>query len=121
MSANAVPFLLLDVKRAIDFVGDEAGVHIMMPMLAASLSSDVPEILRLLQAGDVKAANRLLHPLKGFVPVFCVDAVIDQVTAVEVLSKSAAASEVLPRFAEILPTLERLQAELHAYMQSRGL
>lgn len=118
---SAVPARLLDMKRALDFVGDEDSAHAMMPLLATSLGHDVPEILRLLQAGDVHAANGLLHPLKGIVPVFCVDAVIDRVTAVEVLSKTASADEVLPRFTEIQPLLERLRAEIDEYMRERGL
>ncbi len=86
----------------------------MMPMLLVTLRTDVPEILRLLKAGDVKAANKLLHPLKGFVPVFCIDPVVDSVTTVEIFSKTAAANEVLPRFEAILPLLERLRGEVEA-------
>lgn len=112
---------LLDLGRALDFVGDEDGVHAMIPMFQAALGSDVPEILRLLQAGDVQAANQLLHPLKGFVPVFCVDALIDRVTEVEVLSKTATAAQVLPRFTAIVPLLTQLHAEVSDYMRSRGL
>lgn len=111
---TALPPRLLDMKRAIDFIGDEDGVAAMMPMLLQSLRNDVPEILRLLQGGDVTAANKLLHPLKGFVPVFCIDPVIDGVTAVEVFSKTASAAEVLPRFQELLPVLERLRGEVEA-------
>lgn len=113
-SANnpTLPRRLLDMKRAVEFIGDEAAVAAMMPLLLSTLRDDVPEILRLLQTGDVVAANQLLHPLKGFVPVFCIDQVIDQVTAVEVFSKTAPAADVLPKFEQLLPLLERLRREV---------
>ncbi|MEN9781057.1 MAG: hypothetical protein RL014_2205 [Pseudomonadota bacterium] len=112
--SSTPPDYLLDMKRALEFVGDEEGVYAMMPMLLDSLRNDVPSILNLLKAGDAKAANKLLHPLKGFVPVFCVDYVVDRVTEVEVLSKTAAATEVLPRYVAVMPLLERLRVEVEA-------
>lgn len=114
---RAAPRRLLDMQRAKDFLGDETSVAAMMPMLLESLHTDVPAILARLQAGDVTGANQLLHPLKGFVPVFCVDYVIDRVTEVEVFSKTASAAEVLPRYEALMPLLERLRDEIGTRLQ----
>lgn len=108
---------VLDVSRALAFVGNEAGVMNMLPLLASSLDHDVPEITRLLDAGDVSGANRLLHPLKGFVPIFCVDSMVDKVTQVEQISKTGSAPEVQAAVTAIRPALAQLADEIRSFMQ----
>jgi HPt (histidine-containing phosphotransfer) domain-containing protein len=110
------PFL--DVARARAFIGDEDGVLDMMRMLRDSLESDVPKIGALLAQGDIAGAHQLLHPLKGFLPVFCTDELIDHVTTVEVLSKSSSSETVRAAYDAIAPELERLKLEVQSHLDT---
>ena len=114
--AAAEPVPYLSIARAMDFIGDEARVTEMLGMLLAALDSDVPQIWEKLEAGDVLAANRLLHPLKGFIPVFCTDKLVDHVAVVEMLSKDCTADQVKVAFTTVAPELARLQVELRDYL-----
>jgi hypothetical protein len=114
----AVPFL--DVARAMAFIGDEDGVMDMMRMLRDSLETDIPRIGGLLEQGDIAGAHVLLHPLKGFLPVFCTDKLIDHVTTLEVLSKNSPADIVSAAYGVVAPELERLKREVQAHLDTCG-
>jgi HPt (histidine-containing phosphotransfer) domain-containing protein len=88
----------------------------MLDMLQASLDRDVPLIAQLLAQQDVGAANRLLHSLKGFIPIFCVDALCDHVAQVEQMSKTLGSAEVGSAYALLAPKLQQLQAEIDQYL-----
>lgn len=109
-------FTYLDVDRALEQVGEIAVLHEMLDMLQASLDRDLPQIPALLAKGDVRSANRLLHALKGFIPIFCVESLCEQVAAVESLSKSGSAGDVAAAYAPLEPKLQQLQAEIDAHM-----
>ena len=113
MNDNAT---LLDLPRAREMLRNEEDVRHMLGMLASTLGSEIRQIASLHDAGNVKGANAILHPLKGFLPVFCVDALTQEVIAVEKLSKTATAEEVKPRFAQLRPRLEQLDAEVKAWL-----
>lgn len=115
-SQNGQGFTFLDVERALEQVGDLAALHEMLDMLQDSLERDIPKISELLAEGNVKSANRLLHALKGFIPIFCVDALCDHVTRVEVLSKTAPTEEVAPLYAALRADLELLQTDIDHYL-----
>ncbi|QDL54579.1 Hpt domain-containing protein [Rhodoferax aquaticus] len=115
-SQNGQGFTFLDVERALDQVGDVAALHEMLDMLQDSLERDVPKIAALLAEGNVKSANRLLHALKGFIPIFCIDALCDHVTRVETFSKTASAEDVTPLYAVLRNDLEKLQSDIDHYM-----
>jgi HPt (histidine-containing phosphotransfer) domain-containing protein len=106
----------LDIERALGQIGDVSALHEMLDMLQDSLDRDVPQISMLLQAHDVKAANRLLHSLKGFIPIFCVDALCDHVAQVEMLSKTQGYEEVGAAYSHLVPKLQQLQAEIDQYL-----
>jgi HPt (histidine-containing phosphotransfer) domain-containing protein len=69
-------FAYLSVERGMEFIGDEAGFLSLLKTLHKTLSTDIPLITELLSKDDVNGANRLLHQVKGFAPVFCVDALV---------------------------------------------
>jgi len=110
----------LDIDLAIEQVGDLQAVQGMLSMLEESLARDVPRIAQLLADGDVKAANRVLHGLKGFIPIFCVDALCQHVARVEEMSKTAGAAEVGIAYAPLMGDLEQLQGEVVDYMNNQG-
>ena len=106
----------LDIDRALGQIGDVSALHEMLDMLQDSLDRDAPQISLLLKNQDVQAANRLLHSLKGFIPIFCVDALCDHVAQVEMLSKTQGAEEVGAAYVHLLPKLQQLQAEIDQYL-----
>jgi hypothetical protein len=108
--------IFLDVESALEKVGEVAVLHEMLDMLQDALDRDVPQISLLLIEGNVFAANRLLHALKGFIPIFCVESICQHVAAVELLSKSGSAAEVTLAFGSLVPKLQKLQMEIDHYM-----
>jgi hypothetical protein len=64
----------------------------------------------------VGGANRLLHQVKGFAPVFCVDALVEHVVTVEALSKHGDGPEVRAAFALMAPQLEQLRSEVASHL-----
>lgn len=109
-------FAYLSVERGMEFIGDEAGFLSLLKTLHKTLTTDIPLITELLGKDDVLGANRLLHQVKGFAPVFCVDALVEQVVKVEALSKHGEAPEVRAAFAHMAPQLEQLRTEVAAHL-----
>lgn len=112
MSASHSP--CLSIERAMEFIGDMDGVHTLLATLQSSLEQDLPEIQARLDAGNLAGANELLHQLKGFAPVFCVDDLVAQVVAVEGLSKRTELAPVREAYAQLAPRLQQLLAEVMA-------
>ena len=110
----------LDVDWALSQVGDVETLNGMMVMLEESLSRDIPLISTHFQAGDVVAANRLLHAIKGFVPIFCREAFCSQVVAVEALSKDSHSTSAGPAYEVLRPDLEQLLADVNEYLNGGG-
>ena len=65
---------------------------------------------------SVHGANRLLHQLKGFTPVFCVDSLVAHVVQVEDMSKQAEAADLRSAYLLLAPKLEALRQEVLAHM-----
>jgi HPt (histidine-containing phosphotransfer) domain-containing protein len=112
--------IFLDIALALEQIGDAQAMQGMLSMLEESLARDIPRVADLLDAGDVKGANRLLHGLKGFVPIFCVEALCAHVTRVEEFSKTADSGPVAQAYATLMPDLEQLQAEVAMYLNEQG-
>ena len=104
-----------------EFIGDEAGFLSLLKTLHKTLSTDIPLITDLLRKDDVGGANRLLHQVKGFAPVFCVDQLVEHVVKVEALSKHGDAPEVRAAYAQMAPQLEQLRAEVAAHLAANQL
>lgn len=97
-------------------MGSEASLRKIMASVEVSLASSLPEIRAALESGDVATANRLLHAIKGYVPIFCTQALVVQVTQVELLSKTEGVAVVQPAFAELAPKFEALLREIRTYV-----
>jgi HPt (histidine-containing phosphotransfer) domain-containing protein len=117
MSQTPQP-IYLSIERAMEFIGDANGVLSLLKTLQQTLSDDLPRLQELLDKGDVFAANRILHQLKGFTPVFCVDSLVERVVLVEGLSKHAETSEVRNSYDQLAPQLEALRLEVIAHLDS---
>lgn len=106
----------LDIPRALQQVGDMESLQEMLPMLQELLDRDVERIRQLLAAGDVRAANELLHALKGCMPIFCTPVLCEQLAQVEFLSKTASADVVAEAYAVLNPKLKELQQEIVKFL-----
>ena len=106
----------LDPGRGIGMMGSASSLAKILKTVASSMSDSLPKMTAALQAGDVHTANALLHAIKGYVPIFSVDALVDQVTHVEKVSKTEPIEVVAPLFAQLMPQLEGLLAEIDVFL-----
>ena len=116
MSQTPQP-IYLSIERAMEFIGDANGVLSLLKTLQQTLSDDLPRLQELLDKGEVYAANRILHQLKGFTPVFCVDGLVEHVVKVEAMSKHAEASELRAAYSLLAPQLETLRTEVANHLR----
>lgn len=108
----------LNVARGADMMGSEAALRNILATVLVSLSADVPTMDAALQAGDVRTANRMLHALKGYVPIFGSDVLIEHVVSVEKLSKTESATVVQVAYAQLGPELHGLLAEIQLFLNA---
>jgi HPt (histidine-containing phosphotransfer) domain-containing protein len=111
-----LPEPFLDTQRALDMLGSDASVRAVLRTVVDSLSSDIPKIRQLLAEGDTPSANRLLHAIKGYMPVLGSDRLIDEVTQFERISKQEVAAVVRGLFSELEPMLAQLLVEICSYL-----
>lgn len=97
-------------------MGSDASLRKILVNVETSLARNIPEIWAALEAGDVAAANRLLHAIKGYAPIFCTDALVAQVVQVEQLSKTEPVVVVRSAFADLAPKFEALLNEIRTYV-----
>lgn len=115
MSPTPTP-VFLSIDRAMEFIGDRQGVLSLLKTLQQTLSDDLPRLQAQIDQGDVHGANRILHQLKGFTPVFCVDRLVEHVVQVENMSKHADAAELKGAYSLLAPQLETLRQEAVAHL-----
>ena len=106
----------LDLERGVGMMGSAASLAKILKTVAASMADSLPKMSAALQAGDVHSANALLHAIKGYVPIFSTDALVEQVTQVEKLSKTEPIEVVAPPFAQLMPQLQGLLAEIDVFL-----
>jgi hypothetical protein len=106
----------LDTGLALSQIGDVDAMNGMLVMLQDTLVHDLPLIDSYLDAGDVAGANRLLHALKGFIPIFCRPDLCAHVVRVEALSKDSQSTSAAQAYRLLKPQLEQLLAEVRAHL-----
>nr|WP_315463905.1 Hpt domain-containing protein [uncultured Rhodoferax sp.] len=114
--SHGAGYRYLNIAGALEQIGDEGALREMLPMVLDSLQRDVPAISDLLAKGDVLGANHLLHPLKGFIPIFCEAALCERVGVVEHMSKKEDASTVAAAYALLEPDLRTFEREVAQYL-----
>jgi HPt (histidine-containing phosphotransfer) domain-containing protein len=115
-SPDGQGWICLDIARALEQIGDLQALRGMLPMLQDLLDRDVPQIAQLLANQDVRAANLLLHSLKGCMPIFCTPALCEHLAQVERMSKTGGSVEVGEAFVALSPKLLLLQHEVAQYL-----
>jgi HPt (histidine-containing phosphotransfer) domain-containing protein len=113
---DQIPAICLDLGLGLDMVGDAESLDELLALAEQSLTRDLPAIARLLAQGDSAGASRLLHSFKGFMPIFCVETLVQHVGRVELLSKTASATELQPAYALLEPALQQLCGELRRHL-----
>jgi HPt (histidine-containing phosphotransfer) domain-containing protein len=113
---STLPCTCLSIDRALEYVADLEGVHVLLGTLQQSLQDDLPQLQAQLDAGNLPAVQRALHQIKGFAPVFCPDELVAEVVHVEGLSKRADLQTVRTAYAHLGPQLQRLLAEVQAHL-----
>jgi HPt (histidine-containing phosphotransfer) domain-containing protein len=106
----------LDLGLGLDMVGDAESLEEVLALAEQSLTRDLPAIAQLLAQGDAGGASRLLHSLKGFMPIFCAEALVQHVGRVEHFSKTASAAELQLAYAVLEPALHQLCGELRRHL-----
>ena len=108
--------IYLDTDLALSQIGDVEAMNSMLAMLQDTLEKDLPQIDDFLRAGDVANANRLLHSLQGFVPIFSGPDLCAHVVLVEGMSKDMQSKTAAPAYLVLKPQLEQLLAEVRAHL-----
>ena len=119
-ASDAVPYQVLNLAGAIDFLGDAQAVSELLQPLVLSLSKDSGEIERLLGEGDIPAVARTLHSLKGFIPVFCHAEFAAELVEIEKCSRSEGNLELRPKIEALLHPLRQLVQESKRFLQQAG-
>lgn len=114
------PYHYLDFDRALEKMGDLPALTDLLGMLQVSLMRDIPQIEVLLKQDNVLLANRMLHALKGFIPIFCGDTLCDEVAAVELLSRTGSAAEVALAYAPLRSKLGLLRQDVEQSLSAGG-
>ena len=99
-------------------MGSETALRKILATVMTSLAADLPAIEAALQTDNVTTANRMLHAIKGYMPIFGSDALIEQVVAVEKLSKTEPAAEVQAPYAQLGSELQGLLTEIQQYLNA---
>jgi HPt (histidine-containing phosphotransfer) domain-containing protein len=106
----------LNVARGVEMMGSEAALKKILKTVLDSMSGNLPEIAQALAKGDVPSANRLLHAIKGYVPIFTSDALIAEVAELEKISKTEPAATVEPLYMQLAPRLHSLLDEVRTFI-----
>lgn len=112
------PLVYLDVDLAVAQIGDAGALPGMLGLLEESLARDIPKISQLLTESDIVGVNRLLHPMKGFLPIFCGDALCAELARVEILSKHGTIAVVAQAYGELRPKLELLLSDVATFLHA---
>ena len=105
-----------DLQRGVRMMGSVDTLRELLPTVVDSLSNDLPAIDAALSIGDMGTVRVLLHGIKGFVPIFCADALVAQVGDAEALSKTATAAEIAPVYARLSTRLESVLHQVKDYL-----
>lgn len=106
----------LDVERALEMVGDPLTVVKILGLARDALRRDTERLPALLAAGETTPVAGALHTLKGMLPLFCDDALVQQVVACERVAKAAGAAELAAIYPDLGARLRVLLAEIEAYL-----
>ena len=106
----------LDLPTALSKIGEMSSLRDMLGMLADLLVRDMPKIQQALLKQDMAVAGRLLHSLKGCMPIFCTVPICDQVALVGLHAKLGESSQAQQTYALLEPALVELVFEIRLHV-----
>ena len=105
-----------DAQRGVHMVGSADTMRKLLPAVVDSLSADLLAIDAALSLDDMGRVRVLFHGIKGFIPIFCSDALVAQVGDTESLSKTATAAEIALLYARLAPRLQSVLVQVKEYL-----
>jgi HPt (histidine-containing phosphotransfer) domain-containing protein len=114
--------VLLSMAKAIGYLGDGQSAQHLLATLEGTLASDIPQIEAAILAHDFELLQTKWHQLKGFAPVFCADALVEEISQTERLCKTTSTdssqNNALQASTDLLTQLKQLQSEVLAQLAS---
>jgi signal transduction histidine kinase/DNA-binding response OmpR family regulator len=108
----------LEPERARHFVNRPDVLRQMLSVLDGSLTEDAEGIRQALAQARGPSAAELLHPLKGYLPVFCAEPLVRDITELEGLCRRGEVEAARPVADRVLPALETLAHEVHHFLEA---
>ncbi len=115
MTAAPANYQFFNLASAVEYLGDRQGVRDMLPLLNQALSREVPEVALLLEKGDALEAAARLHSLKGFLPIFCYPALVQELVRIEKWCKTEPNAGLLDAYRALASQLQGLSQEASHY------
>lgn len=116
-AGDAGQFQVLNLAGATEFLGDAQAVSDLLQPLVTSLHKDIGDIEQALGQSDMPAVSRMLHSLKGFIPVFCHAEFADRLMDVEKRSRSDTSAPMQAQVQALLQPLRQLVQESQRFLQ----
>ena len=114
---SGAQYKALNLAGAMEFLGDAQAVRDLLAPLVRALDADLPHLEQLLEGGDLATVARMLHSMKGFVPVFCFEPLAQELVRVEKAARALDTLAVRADVAALLPRLRRLAGEAQDYLR----
>lgn len=111
--------VLLSMVKAIGYLGDGQSAQHLLATLEGTLASDIPQIEAAILAHDFELLQTKWHQLKGFAPVFCADALVEEISETERVCKTpndSTQGQALMASTHLLTQLKLLQSEVNAQL-----
>lgn len=112
--------MVLDVERTLHLLQKQAHVNDMLQLLLSTVPADLDRIDQCLQRADREGAYRVLHQLKGFLPMFCTEAFSHDLVMVTRLCKADDAAPFHAAFGPVRAALDQVCVQARAYLDSHA-
>ena len=103
---------LLDLTRAQEFALEADQLRELVATFEESLAQEIATIQAGIHSQDALKVEHALHALKGFMPLFSVDALSQAMSDVYQTSRHQPLSVTAPAFTALVPSLEQLLVEV---------
>ena len=117
MTSQETNMKYLDIKGAQDRLGDDELLQQMLEMLAESLPEETTQFNALMAENKLQEAARVLHKIKGVIPLFCDEATVRILQQLEVmLQQNEDTPEMREKLAALLERLDQFKSELTQWL-----
>lgn len=111
----------LDINGARDRLGDDELLQQMLVMLSESLPEETAQFNALMAENNLHAAARVLHKIKGVIPLFCDEATVRILQQLEVmLQQNEDTPEMREKLTALLERLDQFKSELMQWLSEQS-